>query len=108
MADLRGSKPSYRKVVAALAESEERYRMLVEGVRQYAIFMLNPEGVILTWNRGIQELLGYTREEVVGQSGEIVFSATDRAAAVLLGVHALVLIYGEAVDDTQAISPVGG
>jgi PAS domain S-box-containing protein len=54
--------------------------MLVEGVRQYAIFMLNPEGIILTWNRGIQELLGYTREEIVGQSGEIVFGATDRAA----------------------------
>jgi PAS domain S-box-containing protein len=80
MADIGRAKPSYRKVVAALAESEERYRMLVEGVRQYAIFMLNPEGIILTWNRGIQELLGYTREEVVGQSGEIVFSATDRAA----------------------------
>jgi len=79
MADLRGSKPSYRKVVAALAESEERYRVLVEGVRQYAIFMLNPEGFILTWNRGIQELLGYTREEIVGQSGEIIFSAADRA-----------------------------
>ena len=36
--------------------------MLVEGVKQYAIFMLNPEGIILTRNRGIQELLGYTRE----------------------------------------------
>jgi PAS domain S-box-containing protein len=80
MDDLGRAKPSYRKVVAALAESEERYRMLVEGVRQYAIFMLNPEGIILTWNRGIQELLGYTREEIVGQSGEIVFSAADRAA----------------------------
>lgn len=80
MAGLREPKPSYRKVVAALAESEERYRTLVEGVRQYAIFMLNPAGIILTWNRGIQELLGYTRDEIVGQSGEIVFSDTDRAA----------------------------
>ena len=50
------------KSVPPLAESEERYRMLVEGVKQYAIFMLNPEGIILTRNRGIQELLGYTRD----------------------------------------------
>ena len=53
------AKPSYRKVVAALVESEERYRTLVEGVRRYAIFMLNPKGIIMTWNRGIYELLGY-------------------------------------------------
>lgn len=69
-------------MVAALAESEERYRILVEGVRQYAIFMLNPEGTIMTWNRGIHELLGYNREEVVGRSGEMVFNAADRAAGV--------------------------
>jgi len=75
MADLPTPRPAYRKVVAALAESEERYRMLVEGVRRYAIFMLDPAGIILTWNRGMQELLGYNREEIVGQSGAMVFSA---------------------------------
>ena len=67
MADLSAPKPAYRKVVAALAESEERYRILVESVRQYAIFMLDPAGIILTWNRGMQELLGYNRDEIVGQ-----------------------------------------
>src|SRR5438105_8979042 len=75
MADLPTPQPAYRKVVAALAESEDRYRMLVEGVRRYAIFMLDPAGIILTWNRGMQELLGYNREEIVGQSGAVVFSA---------------------------------
>src|SRR6476660_7458372 len=74
------AKPSYRKVVAALVESEERYRTLVEGVRRYAIFMLNPNGIIMTWNRGIYELLGYSREEVVGRSGGMVFNKKDRAA----------------------------
>jgi len=75
MADLSTPRPAYRKVVAALAESEERYRILVEGVRRYAIFMLDPAGIILTWNRGMQELLGYNRDEIVGQSGAVVFSA---------------------------------
>ena len=74
------AKPSYRKVVAALVESEERYRTLVEGVKRYAIFMLNPKGIIMTWNRGIYELLGYSREEVVGRSGGMVFNKKDRAA----------------------------
>ena len=74
MADLTTPRPAYRKVVAALAESEERYRMLVEGVRRYAIFMLDPAGTILTWNRGMQELLGYNREEIIGQSGAVVFN----------------------------------
>src|SRR2546423_4893850 len=75
MADLPTPRPAYRKVVAALAQSEERYRMLVEGVRRYAIFMLDPAGIILTWNRGMQELLGYNRDEIVGHSGAVVFSA---------------------------------
>src|SRR6266576_1710858 len=75
-------KPSYRRVVAALAESEDRYRVLVESVRQYAIFMLDPMGIVITWNRGIYELLGYHREEILGQSGAILFNAADRAAGV--------------------------
>src|SRR6266566_1008786 len=74
MADLSTPKPAYREVVAALAESEERYRMLVESVRRYAIFMLDSEGIILTWNRGMQELLGYNRAEIVGHSGAVVFN----------------------------------
>ena len=79
MTDLATPKPPYRKVVAALAESEERYRVLVEAVRRYAIFMLNPKGTIMTWNAGVRELLGYERDDIVGKSGSLVFNATDRA-----------------------------
>jgi PAS domain S-box-containing protein len=43
------------------------YRVLVESVRDYAIFVLSPEGNVLTWNPGAQVLKGYSREEIVGQ-----------------------------------------
>jgi len=97
MTHLATPKSSYRKVVAALVESEERYRILVEGVRRYAIFMLDPKGIIMTWNRGIYELLGYTREEVVGQSGVTVFNSKDRAAGTFKKELALAKRSGESV-----------
>ena len=50
-----------------LGQSEERFRLLVEGVKDYAIFMLDPQGRILTWNAGAQRFKGYTAEEIIGQ-----------------------------------------
>jgi PAS domain S-box-containing protein len=52
---------------AALRESEERYRLLVEGVKDHAIFMLDPEGRITTWNRGAERIIGYRAEEILGE-----------------------------------------
>jgi PAS domain S-box-containing protein len=43
------------------------FRLLVESIRDYAIFVLDPEGRVLTWNPGAQAMKGYTREEIVGQ-----------------------------------------
>jgi PAS domain S-box-containing protein len=51
----------------ALRASEERLRLLVEGVRDYAIYMLDPSGRVASWNRGAQQIKGFTREEIVGQ-----------------------------------------
>jgi PAS domain S-box-containing protein len=50
-----------------LRESEERFRLLVEGVKDYAIFMLDSEGQVVTWNAGAERLKGYRGEEIVGQ-----------------------------------------
>ncbi|WP_437337860.1 PAS domain-containing hybrid sensor histidine kinase/response regulator [Sorangium sp. So ce394] len=55
-----------RHAEEALRRSEERFRLLVESVKDYAIFMLDPQGVVTTWNRGAQELKGYTAEEILG------------------------------------------
>jgi PAS domain S-box-containing protein len=50
-----------------LRQSEERFRLLVESVRDYAIFMLDPDGHVLTWNAGAERFKGYRAPEIVGQ-----------------------------------------
>ena len=48
-------------------QSEERFRLMVEGVKDYAIFMLDPQGHVLTWNAGAERLKGYAASEIIGQ-----------------------------------------
>jgi PAS domain S-box-containing protein len=56
------------------------YRLLVESVRDYAIFALDAEGYILTWNIGAQRFKGYTRDEIVGQHFSVFYPPDDLAA----------------------------
>src|ERR1700733_11568352 len=50
-----------------LLASEKRFRLLVEGARDYAIFALNTDGVVVTWNEGAERIKGYRPEEIIGQ-----------------------------------------
>jgi len=61
----------------ALRESEQRFRLLVHGVRDYAIFMLDTTGHITTWNTGAQRIKGYTSEEITGKHFSIFYTAED-------------------------------
>jgi PAS domain S-box-containing protein len=56
-----------RGAEAALRQSEERFRLLVEAVQDYAIFMLDPTGVIASWNAGAQRIKGYTAADAIGR-----------------------------------------
>ncbi len=56
-----------KEALNQLRQSEERLRLLIEGLRGHAVYMLDPEGGILTWNSGAQELTGYSAAEVIGQ-----------------------------------------
>ena len=69
-----------REAEEALRESEERFRLLVEGVRDYAIFMLDPTGVVTTWNTGAERIKGYRAKEIIGQHFSKFYPATDLAA----------------------------
>jgi PAS domain S-box-containing protein len=56
-----------RKMEAKLRETQEHFRAIVEGARDYAIFMLNPRGLVVTWNQGAERILGYCAEEIIGK-----------------------------------------
>ncbi len=68
-----------REAEESLRRSEERLRLLVESVDDYAIYMLSPEGKITTWNAGAQKLKGYEAHEVLGQHYSLFFPAEDVA-----------------------------
>jgi PAS domain S-box-containing protein len=65
-----------------LRESEERFRLLVEGAHDYAIYMIDTEGRIASWNRGAERLKGYTAEEVLGQSVSLFYTPEEAAREV--------------------------
>jgi PAS domain S-box-containing protein len=64
--------------VAPVDESEELYTLLVQSVVDYAIFVLDPQGYIRTWNRGAERLKGYTRDEIVGRHFSVFYLDHDR------------------------------
>ncbi len=65
-----------------LNESEHRFRLLVEGVTDYAIFMLDPHGFVTNWNRGAERIKGYAANEIIGQHFSRFYTEQDRAKGV--------------------------
>jgi diguanylate cyclase (GGDEF)-like protein/PAS domain S-box-containing protein len=65
------------RVLEALQQSEEIYRLLVEGVRDYAIFMLDPSGQVVSWNRGAERIKGYRAEEIIGKHFSCYYQLED-------------------------------
>lgn len=61
----------------ALRQSESRLRLIFESAKDYAIFTLNLNGIIATWNSGAERLLGYSEAEAIGCSGRIIFTPED-------------------------------
>lgn len=87
---LRGSDGSllgYSKVTRDLTErrrelraSEERFRLMVASVKDYAIIMLDPEGRVISWNAGAERIKGWRADEILGQGFEKFYPPEDLAA----------------------------
>ncbi|GEP12170.1 hybrid sensor histidine kinase/response regulator [Methylobacterium gnaphalii] len=67
---------------AKLRESEEQFRLLVQGVTDYAIYMLDANGHVVSWNAGAQRIKGYTPEEIIGRHFSNFYTEADRAAGL--------------------------
>ncbi len=63
-----------------LADSDVSFRLLVEGVTDYAIFMVDPEGRVATWNQGAELIKGYTAQEIIGRPTSLFYMPEERAA----------------------------
>jgi PAS domain S-box-containing protein len=74
------------------------YRMQVREMRMYAMFMLDPRGIIMSWNAGVEQLLGYSEEEWVGQHACVIFTPEEKALEVCNSELQLAREKGSATD----------
>jgi PAS domain S-box-containing protein len=73
---MAGSKKNERN----LYESERNFRLLVEGITDYAIYMLDPQGHVANWNKGAERIKGYKAREIVGEHFSVFYTPQDQAA----------------------------
>jgi PAS domain S-box-containing protein len=71
-----------KRVERALREAEEYLRLMVESVKDFAIFTVDPQARIVSWNPGAERLFGYAEPEILGQHLNILFTPEDRAAGI--------------------------
>jgi two-component system CheB/CheR fusion protein len=73
---------SRRRAELQLRQSEERLRLLIDSVVDYAIFTVSEDGTVDSWNPGAQRIFGYTAEETLGRTLDVLFTPEDRAAGI--------------------------
>ncbi|HEX6974516.1 MAG TPA: PAS domain-containing protein, partial [Vicinamibacterales bacterium] len=88
-----------RTAEASVRASEERLRLLIDSVKDYAIFTITAEGLVATWNAGAKRMFGYDEDEIVGKPFAILFTDEDQRAGVPLEELATARRQGRAEDE---------
>jgi len=91
----------------ALYESEQRFRLLVQGVKDYAIYMLDPEGNITNWNAGAEAIKGYAADEIIGRHFSLFYTPEDREAGAPARALATALREGKFSGEAQRVRKNG-
>lgn len=90
-----------------LRATGERFQLMVESAREYAIFSLDLERRVTSWNVGAERLLGYLESEILGRSADVIFTPQDRAAGAPEHEATQALREGRASDDRQHVRKDG-
>ena len=90
-----------------LRDSEERFRLLVEGVQEYAIFHLDPTGHVVSWNAGAERLKGYTSEEIIGRHFSVFYPQEDEMNDKPQNILAQAARHGQTKDEGWRIRKDG-
>lgn len=90
-----------------LFESEQRFQLLVQGVRDYAIYMLDVDGRVTNWNTGAEAIKGYTADEIVGQHFSRFYTEEDRANGEPQRALAVAISEGKYENEAQRIRKDG-
>jgi PAS domain S-box-containing protein len=87
------------KVLKSLRESEQRFRLFVESVGDFALFQTDPSGTIVSWNSGAERLLGWTEQEALGMHASMLFTPEDLAVGAPERELQTARICGRAADE---------
>src|SRR5216684_5204657 len=91
----------------ALRQSEERFGLMIEGVQDYALFLIDPSGHVSGWNTGAERLLGYEAEEIIGQPLSQLFTSEDQQAGKPERELEIARTTGRASDDNWLVRKDG-
>ena len=87
------------ETIDELIRGEVAFRLLVDAVQDYAIFLLSPEGRVLTWNRGAARIKGYAADEIIGQHFSVFYTPEERAAERPMSLLGLAAEHGRFEDE---------
>ena len=95
------------RALERLRQSEEQFRLLVEGVHDYAIYLLDPNGIVITWNAGAQRITGYAAEEIVGKHFSCFYTPEDNQASKPQGALEIAARNGQYEEETFRVRKDG-